>query len=373
MMKTDFTKLDAFLDSLPQRGLPLCNIAVSVGDEIVHRHSVNCEDDTMFWIYSTSKVSTCTAAMRLIEEGRLALEDPVSKYLPAFADAVVRTENGNVPCKTPLQIIHLFTMTGGLDYDLSTPAVQAANDAQADTVTVAEAIAKTPLHFEPGTHYRYSLCHDVLGAVIEKISGMTLAEYLKTQMYDPLGMTGTGFIPTEEQRARFAPLYRYNNCTGCADPLPPLKLPYDNPHYYSGGGGLFSTTGDYIKLMRTLALGGTSPDGYRLLKPETVAMMQQNRLNGTCLSEFRAGRLYGYGWGLCGRVHMNPLQSMSLSPAGEFGWDSATSHYALADTQNKVGLFFGTHMYGSGFVYNVLHPLIRNLAYEGLGLGKPVY
>ena len=366
----NFTKLEKFLDSLPGRGIPLCNLAVTLDGKNVYTHSVNCEDDTLFWIYSTSKVSVCTAAMRLVEAGKIGLEDPVSKYIPAFGTLTLRTEAGPVPCTAPLKIVNLFTMTGGLDYDMSTPDIIAANAAQKGTVGVAEAIAKTPLHFEPGTHYKYSLCHDILGAVIEVVTGMTLAEYLRTNLFEPLGMFNTGFDPTEAQLARFAPLYMYNNGTGESDPVPAIKRPYDNPNYYSGGGGLFSTTADYIKLMNTLVLGGTSPEGYRMLKPETVALMGQNLLPENCLAEFRSGRLYGYGWGLCGRNHMNPAQSLSLSSKGEFGWDSATCHFAGADTEKRVGFFFGTHIYGCMYGYSVLHPLIRNLVYEALGFGS---
>lgn len=369
----DFSKLEAFLESLPERGIPLCNIAVSYGKDIVYRHSVNCEDDSLFWIYSASKVSVCTAAMRLVEQGKIALEDPVSKYIPAFGDLKLRTENGIVPCDKPLKIVHLFTMTGGLDYDMSTPEIMAANAAKSGTVGVAEAIAKTPLHFEPGTHYKYSLCHDVLGAVIEAVSGMSLSEYLRSEVYEPLGMSDTGFDPTDAQRARIVNLYKYNNGTCSADLQEPLVRPYENPNYFSGGGGLFSSTADYIRLMNTLALGGTSPDGYPLLKPETVAMMGQNLLDETCLDDFRAARLYGYGWGLCGRNHMDPMKSCSISSVHEFGWDSATCHFAGADAEKQVGFFFGTHILNCMFGYTIIHPLIRNLIYEGLGLGKPCY
>ena len=372
-MNTDFKKLECFLESMPERGIPLCNIAVSLGDEIVYEHSVNCKNDTLFWIYSTSKVSVCTAAMHLVEEGRIALDDPVSKYIPAFRNMKVSTADGVVDCETEMKIVNLFTMTGGLDYDMNTPEIQAANEANKSTLEVAKAMASKTLRFVPGTHYLYSLCHDVLGAVIEAVSGMTLSEYLKKNIYEPLGMPDTGFDPTDAQRERFARLYKYNTGTGESDPVDPVVRPYSNPNYFSGGGGLFSSTKDYIKLMRTLALSGTSPDGYRLLKKETVEMMKKNYLSESCLNEFRAGRLYGYGWGLCGRNHMDPKKSLSISSVGEFGWDSATCHFAGADTEKGVGFFFGTHIFNCMYGYAVLHPLIRNLVYEGLGFGKVSY
>jgi CubicO group peptidase (beta-lactamase class C family) len=139
-----------------------------------------------------------------------------------------------------------------------------------------------------------------------------------------------------------------------------------SPNYDSGGAGLFATVDDYIKVLTTIACGGTTADGYSLLKPETIAMMQKNLLCDDALNDFVKTRLFGYGWGLCGRVHTNPTISLSASPVGEFGWDGAAAAFALIDPANRVAMYLGTHVRSCQLMYHVIHPQVRNLAYEGL-------
>ncbi len=368
-------KLDKFMDDMTKRGIPGCDLAISVDGEEIYRRPVGFADlaqtrpigrDTLYWIYSTTKILTCTAAMRLIEEGKMQLSDPVSRYLPTFAHLNVREADGSLrPAKEPMRLLHLFTMTGGLDYNANTPPILAARaKPQADTVRICEAMAQEPLGFDPGTHYRYSLCHDVLAAVVEVVSGMRFSAYLHQIMLDPLGMSHTGFHPTKEERAQIAQAYTYNNATGRAQPLDgeggfPLS-----PLYESGGGGLYSSADDYMRLLTALALGGTSPDGYRLLKRETVAQMEVNRLSETAWTDFVGGRLYGYGWGLCGRVHVDPIRSLSRSSVGEFGWDGAHAAFCMVDRAKKTALYFAAQVSGCAYAYTVLHPILRNLAIE---------
>lgn len=376
----DFRKLDAFMDLLPARGIPEADLAVTLDGKEVYRRPVGFSDvegkkpasrDDLYWMYSCSKVITCTAAMRLVEEGTISLDDPVSKYLPAFRDITVQQPDGSAaPAKNEMKLLHLFHMTGGLDYDKDTPAVKKllAEKPDATTAEICNALAYKPLGFEPGTHYRYSLCHDVLGGVIEVASGMPFGEYLKKIMFEPLGMTDTGFRPTEEQRGRIVQLYGYSKGEGVAVPLPPRDAFAINPGYESGGGGIFSRTDDYVRLIKCLANLGCSEDGYRLLKPETVERMTKPGLCPEAKEDFVTSRLNGYSWGLCGRVHVNPVYSMSKSPVGEFGWDSAGAAFSMVDIYNKVGLYYSCHVLGCNYAYHYLHPVMRNLVYEGLGL-----
>lgn len=155
------------------------------------------DHDTLWWIFSATKVITCTAAMRLVEEGRLKLTDKVSDYLPAFGSLTVRQKDGTiVPATEPMRIVHLFTMTGGMDYDLNAPEITNAIAAgHTDTVSLCSAMASRPLWFEPGTHYQYSLCHDVLAAVVEVITEMKFSDYLRELMFEPLGMADTASAP----------------------------------------------------------------------------------------------------------------------------------------------------------------------------------
>lgn len=371
------SKLDRFLDEMPQRGLPGCDLSVSRNGQEVYRRAVGFSDadmkrpvdrNTLYWIFSASKVITCTAAMRLVEEGRLNLGDKVSDYLPSFAHLQVKQKDGTlVPAAEPMRILHLFTMTGGMDYDLNAPAItEAAAKPGADTVSICSAMANIPLRFEPGTHYRYSLCHDVLAAVIEVITGMKFSAYLQELIFNPLGMKNTGFHPTAEQLPRFAQSFDYNNADGSIRQIPTANVFCFTPDYDSGGAGLFTTVDDYMQVVTALACGGTAPDGYRLLKPETVAEMEVNRLCPAAWKDFVVGRLYGYGWGLCGRVHVNPVRSLSRSSVGEFGWDGAQAAFSMVDRKTRTALYFGTQVANCGYAYNVLHPTLRNLVFEML-------
>ena len=139
-----------------------------------------------------------------------------------------------------------------------------------------------------------------------------------------------------------------------------------SPEYDSGGAGLFSSVDEYMKIISVIACGGTTSDGYTILKPETIRMMGENRLSADCLNNFVSTRFYGYGWGLCGRAHFDPVRSASLSPVGEFGWDGAAAAVVMIDPTNRISLYFGTHVFGSHYAYHMIHPTIRNMVYEAL-------
>ncbi len=373
----NFSKLESLLKSLPHRGYPYCGMAVTLNGKPVFRHTVGYSDAEgkrpasprdLYWIFSASKVITCTAAMQLVERGIIALDDPVSKYIPAYADLKVKNPDGTCsPSPIPMTVEHLFTMTGGLTYELNSPSLrEARKDPHASTLTLVSAMAKEPLEFVPGTRHRYSLCHDVLAAVVEVASGMRFSDYMQKNLFDPLGMTDTGFRPTEEQLSRFASAWRHDDSTGRS-----TLIPTENPYalsldYDSGGAGLFSSVDDYIKLVTALACDGVGQNGTRILSPETIAMMEVDPLTPEARKSFIGSRLYGYSWGLCGRVHVDPAYSLARSPVGEFGWDGAANAFALVDRKNHLALFFGTQVHASNYGYHLIHPLLRDLTYEGL-------
>ncbi|MCQ2427885.1 MAG: beta-lactamase family protein, partial [Clostridia bacterium] len=136
--------------------------------------------------------------------------------------------------------------------------------------------------------------------------------------------------------------------------------------YDSGGAGIVSSPDEYVKLISALACSGCVPGGNRILKPETVAMMQKNYLVPAAMADFVSWRLYGYGWGLCGRVHIDPEFSMSKSPVGEFGWDGAAGAFVMADPENRIGLYFATHTIGSSYAYREIHPRLRTRKTKGM-------
>ena len=371
----DFKKLDALMESLPKGGIPAADLIVAHRGETVYRKQVGYSDregtrpvqsTDLYWLYSATKVVTCLAAMRLLEEGKISLSDPVSKYIPEFGSLTVKREDGSVtPAERVMTVEHLFTMTGGMTYDLKADAILKLPP-DTGTVDMVRAMASEPLIFEPGTHYKYSLCHDVLAAVVEVVSGMRFSEYLEQLIFRPLGLRDIGFRPSAEQSARFSAMYGFR--PGIEQAVPrETKNPYIlTSEYDSGGAGLFSSVNDYIKIITVIACGGTTRDGYTLLKPETIQMMQKNRLCDDALNDFVTHRLFGYGWGLCGRVHTKPVSSLSLSPVGEFGWDGAANAFVMIDPENRIALYYGCHIMGYQYGYCVIHPTLRDLVYEGL-------
>ena len=375
----DFKKLDKFIDGMPARGLPMFDLAVSYKGETVYRHMSGYSDEALtkptsendvYWIFSNTKVMTCICAMRLLEEGKIALEDKLSKYIPEFETMFVKNQDGSItPAKNDITLLHLFTMTAGLDYNLNTSPIKEAVAAGGHTLEVARAISKMPLGFEPGTRYRYSLCHDVLAAVVEVASGERFADYADKYVFKPLGMKDTGFRPNEEQASRISAMYNYHGGLNKAIPTESTNKYYAlSDNYDSGGAGLFSTVGDYLKMLTAVALGGTSKDGYRLLSPESVAMMGKNFLCDDARKDFSGTRCAGYGWGLCGRAHIDPVVSLSKSSVGEFGWDGAAGALSMMDSEKQVAIYLGTHVKGCQYVYHRIHPEIINMVYEALGI-----
>lgn len=373
----DFTKLDKYMDRLTDRGIPFAELAVSKDGKIVYRRLVGFSDaeqtkpldgTELYWLFSVSKVLTCTMAMKLVEEGKIRLDAPVSEYLPAYKNIFVRNRDNTVTrAQNEMKIVHLFTMTAGLDYNVKSPnIVRAIERSGGDTLEVVSSFVEAPLNFEPGTHYRYSLCHDVLGAVVEVASGMKFSEYVKRYLTEPLEMKNTGFKPTKEQLSRFATMYRYDNGTATATPMELTNELILGDKYESGGAGIFSNTADYIKFVTALANGGVAENGYRLLKPETVQMMTKNYLTDSQRTEFVGTKFFGYGWGLCGRVHLDPIVSESLSPVGEFGWDGAANSFSMIDLTNRVAFFLGKQVQGCAYGHHKIDPTVRNLVYEGL-------
>lgn len=374
----DFTKLDNLIDSLPACGIPMCDLAVTYKGETVYRHSSGYSDaaqtkptskDDIYWIFSNTKIATCIAGMRLVEEGKMSLDDKLSQYFPEFEHMKLRMPDGSIgDAKTPITLKHLFTMSAGFDYNAAAGPIKAARDANGSTLDVVRAMAQVPLHFEPGTDFKYSLCHDILAAVIEVVSKKKFSLYLDEIIFKPLGMTNTGFRPTDEQKTRFSDIYNYHGGVNKAILTDCINNYAFTPDYDSGGAGLFSTVDDYLKLVTVISLGGTAKNGYCLLKPETIKLMQENHLTDQGRRSFSTTRSFGYGWGLCGRVHIDPVVSHSKSPVGEFGWDGAAGAFNMMDPENGVALYMGTHVKGCNYVYHKIHPEIINLVYEALGL-----
>ena len=372
-----FEPLTAFLDSEEKNfGIPAVDMRILKDGKEIYRHSAGYADKEktvpvsekdLYWIFSSTKISTCTAAMKLIEEGKLSLEDPVSKYLPKYAHLTVMGEDGNaVPAKNIMTVRHLMTMTGGLDYERMRGSVgdvlKEKGDA-AGTCDIADAFADGPLLFEPGTHFRYSLCHDVLGAVVEKASGMRFSEYLEKEIFLPLGMKDTTFHPTDEQLARVSALYSVNAETGKLEYVGQRRQEAFPETYESGGGGLVSSVDDYIKLGAALANGGLGLNGFRLLKPETVELFRTAQLGDVQLADMHESfeHMRGYTYALGVRRFIDDRGS--ACPLGHFGWDGAAGFYVMIDPGNNLTYIYAQDVLNSGVTFHLLHGQLRDLAY----------
>lgn len=391
----DFTNLKNYLDVLVNEvKTPGVDCIVYKDHKEVFRYYIGMSDiesgkkitgDELYLIFSMTKMITVTAALQLYEKGKYIMSDPVYKYLPEFENMKIsKTENsgnngggvttgdnssetsvhGESFAKNKITIKDLFTMGAGLDYNLDADYIIKARENGAKTTRdYVKAIAETVLHFEPGTYYRYSLCHDVLGALIEVWSEEKFGDYVKKNIFDPLGMKNTFFgLPKDENDlSRMAARYRFNEKR-----LPErmkLECVYIlGDEYESGGAGLTSCTEDYAVFLDALACGGVSKDGKRILSKASIELMSTNHLNEQQFEAFQSVRR-GYGYGLGMRTHVDKSQSGSLSPVGEFGWDGAAGAFSMVDTKNKISLTYFQSCHG----WNIeIQTKMRNALYSGI-------
>lgn len=377
----DFTKLTEFLDTLPALGVPGVDCIVKKGYTTVYRHQAGFSDreakkpmqgDESFFLYSSSKPITCTAVLQLYERGKLLLTDPLENYIPEFRSMQVQQQRGNgetflTPARGPITIAHLMSMTAGLNYDLRSPAIQqvaAQTQGRCPTQQVIRALASQPLCYEPGTRWQYSLAHDVLGALVEIVSGETFGEYLHDHIFSPLEMTHTRFAHSGDLPENMMAQYLRNNDTGEVTPMGLVNEFILGSEYESGGAGLVSTVADYAKFVAAMANGGIAHNGYPLLSPNTIDLMRRNQLSDVQMADFDWPQFAGYGYGLGVRTMVDPARGGANSPLGEFGWGGAAGTYLLIDPENHVSMFYAQHMRESMEPY--IHPRLRNVLYSCL-------
>jgi len=294
-------------------------------------------EDTIFRIYSMSKPITSVAAMMLVEQGKLALDDPVSKYLPEWTEMSVlvetQGENGQtthkeVPTQRPITVRDLLRHTSGLTYGFFGNSEVDKRYLRAGVLitdrtledTVAK-LAKIPLKYQPATRWHYSVSTDVLGRVIEVASGQTLDQYLREHIFEPLDMRDTFFTVPKEKLPRLARMYSPDGSGGlkAAGPLRSRRFVDPANRFYSGGGGLCSTTRDYLRFCRML-LGEGQLDGRRILQPETVRMMHSNQLPD------RVRRSGGFQFGL----------GFAIDRDGVYRWGGAAGTRFWIDPKNRL-------------------------------------
>lgn len=327
-----------------EKGIPYFDICVSKGGDTVLRYfcGEGITGKELLYMWSMSKPLTAACAMKLAEEGKLALEDPVEKYLPAYAEAFLTDEKGaRIPVQNKMTVRHLLTMSGGLDYDGNKLPIKALKKrGNADTLEFVNAFVRSPLCFEPGERFQYGFCHDVLGAVIEVASGKRFSEYMQEALFAPLGMENSGFHleKTREVTGQYSvfsdgKIYRTEQEN---------HLVFGD-NYDSGGAGVISCVDDYAKFAKMLASGGVGEDGKRILKKSTLEQIRSAQCaeisvqnSFTCIQ----GQDYGYGLGMRTRT----VAAEWGLPVGEFGWDGAAASYLMVDPVNRISVVIGMNL-----------------------------
>jgi CubicO group peptidase (beta-lactamase class C family) len=331
--------------------------------------------DALFRIYSMTKPVTSAAAMMLVEEGRLRLGDPLAQYLPMFKNMQVYTPRGGadfdlLPARREITVRDLFIHTAGLSYGFEANSYvdglyrekfQAAMEKKSDHTLeeVVQDIAKLPLALQPGTAFRYSAAIDVLGYLVQVVSGKPFEVFLKERVFDPLGMSDTGFWVPPEKLGRFTTTIGVSEKGEMIVIDNPPTSPYTKPvKFASGGGGLVSTAEDYLRFCQMLLSQGRLGNT-RLLGRKTVELMFANHLAPDVPSYDPA-----YGFGLGGAVLLDPARSQRLGSAGSWLWGGAANTKFWIDPREElIGILM------LQFMPNDLYPLeieFNNLVYQAL-------
>ena len=316
--------------------------------------------DALFRIFSMTKPITTVAAMMLYEEGYFHLNDPVAKYLPELANLKIYHQGELVPVGRAITIEQLMTHTAGLTYGWANDhpvelAYQESAMQYSDNLDdFLSKLSKLPLRFTPGERYHYSIATDVLGALVERLSGETLETFLSTRLFQPLGMEDTFFNVPEDKLDRVVPNHGWNPETNSLGPLPTLyQMPIQGVTLFSGGGGLISSARDYLVFCEMLRQGG-SYGGVRILGPKTVEFMTIDHLTAKVrnkgATEYPAQHLYpGQSFGLGFGVITDPGQTGVISSLGAYSWGGAANTKFWIDPEEDLIAIFMTQVINAPF------------------------
>lgn len=338
-------------------------------------------EDTIFRIYSMTKPVTAAAVMQLVERGLVHTDMPVSWILPEFADLQVYDENETAhKAQNTLRIQHLLNMQSGMPYPNCMNQTQRdvasffgkmealrGTENEVTTREFCRSIAQIPVEFEPGTHWDYGISADILGGIVEAVTGMSYRDYLREHLFMPLGMTDTDFYVSEEKSDRLAASYERIDNKLVRDDKCYLGLNDQRslPAFLSGGAGLTSTITDYAKFANALANGGISSDGVRILSRASVDFIRTPQV---CGEGFRRDQdwdsLRGYDYGALVRVLTDPKTAGTIMRPGEFGWDGWTGTYFCVDPSERLTILFWIQVACAGT--STCAKLMRNIVYGAL-------
>ncbi len=388
----NFQHLKKFIDRMAEERTPGCSVCVYADGKEVYRDSAGVSDletgtpmtgEEYFNIYSCSKVTTVTAASQLVERGIVMLTDPLYEYIPEYRHVKVRTSDGLVDAKSPILVRDLFCMTAGYDYNLnSAPFRRAAEltDGRMDTDIVTRCLAEEPLFYHPGEKWQYSIAHDLLAGLVSIVTGMKFRDYVRENIFEPLGMTHSYYHADDKIYAEMATQYEFEPDNGAIKDVVEaqkngtqiggtfVKKEKDNqfikgPEYDSGGAGIITTVGDYAKLAGALANGGTL-GGERILSPNTIALLSTDHLTDGQRQYFNWRQFKGLGYGLGVHVHIDRTKSGSPAPLGQFGWGGAAGASIFADPTTGIGVFFAQHVLNPREEW--YQPRLRNVVWGSL-------
>ncbi|WP_295445121.1 serine hydrolase domain-containing protein [Sphingorhabdus sp. EL138] len=360
-------RIPAFLQAnyLDNGKLPFASVLVGRGDDIALQWSSGVADDAIFRIASMTKPITSVAFMQLVEQGKVALTDPVAKYVPEFAKlGVFVGGGGNVPFitrapSTQMRVVDLLRHTAGFTYSFqeqgNVDAAYRKTDVESwsknTSQSVIDTLAQIPLEFDPGTQWNYSVATDILGILVERISGLSLPEYFQTHIFQPLGMNDTFFQVPADKAARIPEGFSF-------DPEAKMKL-IDKAgadsmwakgwSFNSGGGGLASSVADYYRFCRMLLNGGAL-NGAQILSPKTIELMTANHIPGgqdlTQMSKslFSEAEMAGIGFGLGFATTIDSAATLAPCSNGDFYWGGMYSTAFFVDPVEDIIMMFMTQL-----------------------------
>ncbi len=351
----NFKKLDELLESIAGDKVPGVSVMVSEGYDKIYNKSFGYSDNEskapmtgkeLFNYYSMTKPLTCTAALQLFERGKFLLEDPLYEYIPEFRKMYVQKDGETVLCEKPVLVKDLFKMTSGFDYVIDSEDIaelRKATDNKVPTMELVRTLAKRPLVFKPGEKWQYGLSHDILAGLVEVISNQRFSEYVRDNIFKPLGMENSGFHPYEVNK-EISPQYEFNHDIGVCERIDTDCMYRLGTEHDSGGAGLISCIDDYSLFAMALANGGLGKNGERILSGNTVRLMSKNQLNAMEAASIDWSDLVGYGYGLGVRVLLDSAAAETNVPEGEFGWNGAAGGFLLVDLKRKLSIVGTQHV-----------------------------
>lgn len=381
-----FRDIDNLMNHMLEVGPVGCSVAITQGEDTLYENYYGYADaaktkplgpDHIYRLYSMTKVVAAICGLIQFERGKFLLTDPLYEYLPEFKNmnVQVQREDGSwdiVPSKQPILMKHTFSMgVGLLAYDGTPTAIELQKAREGigglktcnkyDLQTEARAMAKVPMLWEPGTHWQYGYGLDLMAAVVEVTSGMKLSEFMRKEIFEPLGMNETGYHIIGDMADRLVDDIELDE-NGKPFALSPARsedrLLQPDGIYESAGLGLVSTLRDYSKFAMMLANGGRLGD-VQIIGRKTIDLMRQNQLNETQLKEFNSDYRAGYGYGLGVRTMMD-LSAGSNSSLGEFGWSGYLGNWVSIDPVEKTSIVYMHHIMPNMELYT--HHRVRAVA-----------